>query len=124
MPGPAESILPRAARRAGRTIKGFTDDAMAVLKAHPWPGNTRQLEQVVDIAATRVTNGHIQVKDLPPEVRAAAVTGPDSSERVCDALRRAAGSVTRAAGLLGVHRTTLWRWMGAAGLSREDFFPA
>jgi PAS domain-containing protein len=48
---------------------------------------------------------------------------PLADERMREALRVAAGNVTRASRLLGVHRTTLWRWMGEAGLKREDFFP-
>jgi PAS domain-containing protein len=53
----------------------------------------------------------------------AAADPPGHDERMKEALRRAAGSVTKAARLLDVHRTTLWRWMGAAGIDRKDFFP-
>jgi transcriptional regulator with PAS, ATPase and Fis domain len=52
-----------------------------------------------------------------------AVPVPVPEGRVESALRRAAGNVTRAARLLGVHRTTLWRWMSEAGVRRERFFP-
>jgi transcriptional regulator of acetoin/glycerol metabolism len=40
---------------------------------------------------------------------------------VLDALRAADGSVTEASARLGVHRTTLWRWMRGLGLRREDY---
>ena len=49
--------------------------------------------------------------------------GHRQEERIRAALRRGAGSVTVAARLLGVHRTTMWRWMADFGLSRRDFRP-
>lgn len=48
---------------------------------------------------------------------------PDA-QRAKEALRKAAGNVTLAAALLGVHRTTLWRWMNEYGLHRETFRPS
>lgn len=47
----------------------------------------------------------------------------DPHQHMREALTRAAGSVTLAARLLGVHRTTLWRWMCEAGLDRKSFMP-
>jgi PAS domain-containing protein len=58
--------------------------------------------------------------DLEPELVA---RGHGQEERIRAALRRGAGSVTVAARLLGVHRTTMWRWMAEFGLSRRDFRP-
>ena len=62
--------------------------------------------------------------DLEPESSACVRGhGCGQEERVRAALRRGAGSVTVAARLLGVHRTTMWRWMAELGLSRRDFRP-
>jgi transcriptional regulator of acetoin/glycerol metabolism len=46
-----------------------------------------------------------------------------AEQRVRDVLRLAEGSVTEAAARLGVHRTTLWRWMKRRGMRREDYRP-
>jgi transcriptional regulator of acetoin/glycerol metabolism len=48
-------------------------------------------------------------------------TGASAHARVLEALRAADGSVTEASARLGVHRTTLWRWMRGLGLRREDY---
>ena len=44
-----------------------------------------------------------------------------AEQRMLDALRDEDGSVTAAAARLGVHRTTLWRWMKSRGMRREDY---
>ncbi len=120
----AEHLLRRASIRTGKEVLSITPDAMDALMAHAWPGNVRELENVLESAVVRCHEGMVDLPDLPPGLSGPAPAGsPAESERVRTALHRAAGSVTLAAKLLGVHRTTLWRWMCEAGLHREDFQP-
>jgi len=128
--------------RTGKAITGISEGALAALMRHDFPGNVRELENIIEHAFVLCRGGTIQVEHLPGEFRTSATgmspfgppspTGesaghagrePDLSlgelERraVTDALRKHAGNRSRAAAELGIHRTTLWRQMKAYGLA-------
>lgn len=106
--------------------------AMRALLAHPWPGNVRQLLSALESARIRSGGAPIQAHHLPEEIRAAVGGGPgrdalddryrkredDASERsrIEAALAEADGVRVRAAELLGMGRTTLWRKLREYGL--------
>lgn len=72
----------RAAERAGparqaRQLGGFSAEAMGSLISHPWPGNIRELENLVERLAVLKGEGMIEMSDLPEPYRAcAAVLSP------------------------------------------------
>jgi PAS domain S-box-containing protein len=123
LPALIDVLLQRAALRVGKEVLAVDEDARARLGAHTWPGNVRELENVLESAVVACRDGVVRATDLPEGLapRAGEAGGVN---RVEDALRRAAGSVTLAASLLGVHRTTLWRWMTERGLDRKSFRPS
>ena len=123
LPVLADHLLRRASARTGKEVVSIAEDAMEALLAHAWPGNVRELENVLESAVVRSHDGVVRAGDLPPGLADAAGGGLGDEERIRAALHRSAGSVTLAARLLGVHRTTLWRWMCDAGMSRADFLP-
>ncbi len=103
-----------------------SQDAMRRLMAHEWPGNVRQLENVIERAlALGGGRRRIEVDDLPPELRGEATptltathlaeTGVDLPRLIADlerrlidqALVRTEGNRGAAARLLGLKRTTL-----------------
>lgn len=105
----------------GGTVEGFTDDAMNALKAFAFPGNVRELENVVERAVALAGSNRIELSDLPDEVRSVAgvkatsgMTLPpeglnlegtlDALERtlIDQALTRSNGVKTHAAELLGL----------------------
>ena len=108
--------------------------ALRLLQEHDWPGNVRELFSVVERAAIRVEGSRIEVQHLPRELRADAPetdagpaagrgkryrTGSDSSDEraaIRAALEESNGIRARAAELLGMSRTTLWRKMREYGL--------
>jgi DNA-binding NtrC family response regulator len=109
-----------------RTQVTFSQEAMRCLMAFSWPGNVRQLENIVERAlALTPGRSQIEVTDLPPEIRAVSepppeqVTLPDEGldldaylrqvERrlIHQALEKSGGNKHRAAQLLGLKRTTL-----------------
>lgn len=104
--------------------------AQAALSAHDWPGNVRELRNRIERAVALSEAEELTAADLfpegvlepPPGLRDASLEGAlDDAARqaIEDALRRASGSRSEAARLLGVSRTTLWKRMRDLGLSGE-----
>jgi transcriptional regulator with PAS, ATPase and Fis domain len=90
------------------------------LVAYPWPGNVRELENAIEHAAVLTRNGQITPELLPSNVVLGAGTrfspgkGPRSlhqveREHIRAVLAQSGGNRTRAAAVLGISSTTLWR---------------
>lgn len=134
----AEHFLRRFARDHGRPVQRFSDRALAALLQAPWPGNVRQLENVVERAVVLSQGDTIDAADLPPAVLApapgavaaaptaidpaapvlplkAALAGPERAiiER---ALAHCDGNRERAAVLLGINRSTLFHKLRKYGI--------
>ena len=111
--------------------------ALACLRAYRWPGNIRQLAQVLRFAAACAEGGRITLDDLPERVRGVpsparphpapaphdATTLDEAmahTERatLLAALRQASWNVSQAAIRLGIGRTTIHRKMRALGIVR------
>jgi two-component system response regulator HydG len=100
-------------------FEGFTPAALEALSAYGWPGNVRELENVIERAVVLGEESWIDRADLPLEIasgpaavsagRYEAAVRHFKRQLVLDALRRTGGNNTRAAGLLGVQRTYLFR---------------
>ncbi len=86
-----------------------------------WPGNLAELRRTVTLLARRAEGGTVDLDDLPHELRAPhrSVGMLESAERdaVAEALRSADGNRSRAAQILGVGRTTLYRKMREFGMA-------
>jgi transcriptional regulator with GAF, ATPase, and Fis domain len=65
----AQHFLRLYAQRCGKQVTVIDDDALVCLKAHPWPGNVRQLENVIERAVVVAEKPIITVDELPDEVR-------------------------------------------------------
>jgi DNA-binding NtrC family response regulator len=68
VPELAQHFLRLYAQRCGRPVTQIDDDALAALKAYPWPGNVRQLENVVQRAVVVAEGATLTLRDLPPEL--------------------------------------------------------
>jgi two-component system response regulator HydG len=116
-------ILPNA---KGLTISSF---ALRLLLKYEWPGNVRQLFAALESAAISAGGGRIEAQHLPELVRGPEATTaryrsnePEANEKqaIEDAIAHAEGSLTRAAEILGMGRTTLWRKMRALGIAAPE----
>src|SRR5207302_7850791 len=75
IPELALHFLAHCCKRTGKQVLGIEDDAVACLKAFHWPGNIRQLENVIERAVVIVEGPTITEYELPPEIQAAEM-GP------------------------------------------------
>ena len=106
--------------------------AMRALLDHPWPGNIRELEHAIERGLLLAQGDAITLADLPPELTPAPIAeGGDDGRyrRARDAwerrwleelLREAGGSVSKAAELAGLHRSTLYEKLTRHGLAEKD----
>jgi DNA-binding NtrC family response regulator len=126
-----EHALERLSNRVQRAERLVCSPlTMRLLQAYAWPGNVRELFSVLESAALRAGKGRVDAQHLPPEVRSIAtegheelmaryrVAGADEDERtrILAALDAAHGVRARAAEILGMGRTTLWRKLRQLGL--------
>ena len=115
LPALANYFLAEAARRQGKEIGGFGPGALSVLFAYDWPGNGRELENVVEWAVAACAGSVIGAEDLSPvlhgarpEERAESSLIPGATlfeierEAILRTLEQAGGSTARAAEVLGI----------------------
>lgn len=57
------------AAQSGRRLDGFSDEAIACIRAHAWPGNLRELRNVIERAVILTRNNRLLPKDLPLELQ-------------------------------------------------------
>lgn len=119
----ANHFLEIQSERYRKEIEGFEADAMQALLDHPWPGNVREMEHVVERAVLMTRDEQIGVDELG--LRARAETSArleemklEEAERylIQRALSRSGGNVSQAAEELGLSRSALYRRLQRYGL--------
>jgi len=122
-----EHFIRRFNAKRDKAITGVSDAVMEILMRHSFPGNVRELENIIEHAFVLCKGGVIQPEHLPTEVverhpGAVAARGTRSSgsrperpleaaevDAIVDALERFGGNKVEASRHLGISRTTLWR---------------
>ncbi len=133
LPELASLFASKAAERGERSPPKITEPALDRLLAHSWPGNIRELKNVIERAELLRACDSIDAEDLAfeltPPAEAAGGAAPNSGvlrqqlsdierERIKDALASCAGNQSAAARLLGMPRATLVKRLIAFGLPR------
>ena len=100
----------------------FSSEALQHLMRWSWPGNIAELRQTVEQVARRSPGRTIQVGDLPPHMhqvsnRTHGMIESAERETIVKALRGAGGNRKKAAEVLGIGRTTLYRKMQSYAIS-------
>jgi PAS domain S-box-containing protein len=135
LPWLAERFLARAGEEGGKTVKGLTADAWAVVRGHTWPGNLRELYRVLAGAREHTPGEWIDVADLPmylrlggPSTEAPAAPSlpldwllQEAERRLIQlALRKTGGNKAKTAEMLAIWKPRLLRRMKALGLTDPD----
>ncbi len=122
----ADHFVKKHAARLGKQVRGIASSAIRLLSQHAWPGNVREIENVICRALVLETTDVLRAASLPPELRTAGPATlpaePASSparadltladierEAILAAVDGADGNLTRAARSLAIDRATLHR---------------
>ncbi|MBF5043938.1 sigma-54-dependent Fis family transcriptional regulator [Aggregicoccus sp. 17bor-14] len=82
----ARHFLEKYNRKLNKRIEGLDDDALAALQAYPWPGNIRELENLMERVLLFADGPLITLKDLPEQVRHGAALATAQSAAPSQAL--------------------------------------
>jgi two-component system nitrogen regulation response regulator NtrX len=146
VPTLARHFLLRSAELSGQPTRELSADAVAALQAYDWPGNVRQLRNLVDwllIMAPGSASDPIRAEMLPPEISAAApalFNADPSADVMALPLREArdlfetqylqaqllrfGGNISRTAGFVGMERSALHRKLKQLAINSDDRTPA
>jgi len=122
-----EHFLRKYAPAFGKQIAGVSTEVLEVLSQYPFPGNVRELGNIIERAVALGDEGVIGLRDLPSDLRELSMSSverqawPSLEERERDYIQKVLaltdGHKSRAAEILGIPRTTLWRKMKRHGLA-------
>ncbi len=139
-----DHFVARFNRVQNRSVSGVAPDVLALLMAHDYPGNVRELENIVERAFVLCGSGRIERGHLPPELAGSSPPAPAAAgdtlslrtraaeaQAIRAALERSGFNRLAAARALGIHKSTLFRKIRAAGIvlpekdgrSREEAGP-
>ena len=122
----ANHFLDLANSELQKDIIGFDNDTMQLFQSYSWPGNLRQMKNVIKYATLLATGRYITPNELPEELTADPISAPvniqlknesHECEMIKRALQEAGNNKTRAAQLLGIDRKTLYNKLKAYGIA-------
>ncbi len=115
-----------------KNLEGIETDAITRLMSYDYPGNIRELENIVEHGAIRANSSYLKISDLPlplvpfridSETKLHQIHIPLQSlekELIVRTLEDSKWRITKAAQKLGVSRVTLWRKMKGYGLAKTE----
>ena len=127
-----EHFVGRFNVKRNKNISGVTPAVMEILMRHDFPGNVRELENIIEYGFVLCHEPLIDVNLLPDDVhaqgRSTAKPAPEApllklaeADTIRLALVQTRGHLEKTAKELGISRTTLWRKMGQHKISAREF---
>ena len=128
-----DHFLAKYAREFNRDVRGVSAGALEVLARYDWPGNVREMENIIQRSVVLAGGPVLQLQDLPLDLalpETGARLGEDTGlplreareqferQYVLRVLERVGWNQSRAARVLGLHRNTLLSKLGAWGIRR------
>ncbi|MBL8911235.1 MAG: sigma-54-dependent Fis family transcriptional regulator [Archangium sp.] len=145
VPNLVQHFIEKYNKRLNKKIEGISDESLALLRAWPWPGNIRELENLMERVILFADGPRIEARDLPEGVRRGMQSAPPmgagatpevgetplkdflklrqaeiEKSFIVQALAKTDGNVTRAAKLLQISRKSLQTKMKEFGLRDEE----
>ncbi len=137
LPMLAQHFLDQQSEELARHFVGFTDDAMQLLTSYAYPGNVRELSNIIERAAVLAKGQTITADDLPAHLRNTSEIDPPPTQEwtpmtLADALRTPERQIilsaliandwnrTTTAETLGINRTTLYKKMKSLNIDPSD----
>lgn len=104
-----------------------SDEATRMMMDYPWPGNVRELENAVEHGLICAIDGQVRTESLPQDIREHSLklnkpihdaedNAIQHAFEIESTLKQVNGNKAEAAKVLGVNRTTLWRWIQKYGI--------
>ncbi len=142
IPALTHHFIEKACKRLNKSIRGIDDRAIAAMMQYHWPGNIRELQNIIERAAVLAQDSVIRLENLPVIFSEMAVRDDNASERKADNtfrsqrdkhlgqvekgllkyyLQQAGGNVSQAARAAKIPRRTFYRMLSRHGLSGDDF---
>lgn len=130
-----EHFISRFNRVQGKSVSGVSSEVMAFLMAHDFPGNVRELENLIEHAFVLCGKGRIETRHLPEQFMGGVTAAPPAqamnlssavqaaeSQAIVEAIRRNNGNRLVAARELGMHKSTFFRKIKELGveLPKQD----
>ena len=125
-------FLSRKSRAMNKKIENISPESMDMLCRYGWPGNIRELENIIERAVALCDESEIQVDHLPEYISTFSIETyrrPDSEAPTLEemeknyiewVLKKCEGNKTRAAKIMGIDRVSLWRKMKRFGMGVES----
>jgi transcriptional regulator with PAS, ATPase and Fis domain len=130
--------------RLKRNIYGISDQAIEALSKYSWPGNVRELRHVIERACVLCEGSTIFLEHFPEEIQHPAILNQQKAstkvaqqngvaslppyiseeDEIIDILKRARGNKSKAARMLNIDRSTLYRKMQRIGFSPDIAKPS
>ncbi len=113
----ADFFLTKANKSLGKRVDGFSGDVLNAFKHYRWPGNLREMQNVIKRAVLLTVDNEVQIASLPKEViqphlkdtlKETLSKSEFEKERIIAALKRTNFNKSKAAKLLKVTRKTLY----------------
>lgn len=121
IPALADTFIRKFNKLFTRHVDGISDSALEALLRYDWPGNIRELENIIERMMNYVESGLIDIQDVPDEIRRPVIRTVKAvrdlasieQEAIRSALEEAGGNKTRAAKNLGISRSKLYEKLSA-----------
>jgi PAS domain S-box-containing protein len=131
-----DDFVHRLRRARGKDISGVSAEVLGVLMRYDFPGNVRELENVVEHAFVICPGGVLSPEHLPPYLLPSGISGPGLVKsplpsgtqslremeklQILELLRKNNWNRSTTAKELGIHKTTLWRKIKALGIQTPE----